>query len=948
MRKIATLIGIAYVTLLWADVGVLPDGDRYVKGQVLVGLAEGTKLPKPGATALGGTVVRSYPNIHTLLLRFPTDRAITPLLRSITANPGVRYAEPDRIYRAAAFEPSDPNFNYQWGVKGIYTQWLWDLSKGGPNVLIAILDSGVNYNHPDLAGHYAGGYDFLDNDSNPMDVDGHGTSVAGVAAAVTNNDVGIAGVGFDCRFLAVRVGTNNVYPESNIVSGINWAVSNGAHVINLSIGGYGHSAAIEAATTSAFNNGVVVCAAAGNDATTQPFYPAADPYCIGVAATGTNTGLASFTNRGAWVKMAAPGTGIITTLPGNDYGYRNGSSMASPIAAGTAALLYDLLGGSRTLNNAQTIMAAMLYTATSFTGEIGGGRLNAYKSGLILGHVPPSWIQNITQSGWGNLNNAEIVQDGANNVYTGYLVSTGGQQNFEQGLVKYNSEGAVIWKTATPVFDSSYYPRAMAVSGGYLWVANDGFSVRRYNVADGADAGKWTLPNPSSTESPDDMVVDGNGDLVIMGVRGGPDWLLRLGKIGANGGVIWEADHSTTQEPDPCFIKTDAQMNIYILGTRGLSDSMDVLLQKFSSTNGAAVWERVLAGSGNLSDEEDGLDVSPAGNRIAVTGVFQENGTRVRKLFIYDTGGTVVWSKTIGVAAPAFEYHGGVSFDPSGNVVLFTTEPNPTTGKTTVRVLKYDGNGNLIWNSPWTLPDDVPGFAQGTRPQFDSDGNVFVTGFFYFNFIGSDSITLKLDPTGKVLWAGRYPGSASSSIGDLMVVTPDGTAVVGGKSQPQFGDPSNSTLGYRIPGAGNTATGNVAGTISLDQYSGSGELSGVIEFREPGTSNVLVSAPVMVGSTSTYDASAVPQGVYDVSIKVANWLRKTAKDVAVVDGTISQNFTLMNGDADGSNQVDVFDLNRLLVHFGQAVTDGDLDWDGWVTIFDLNPLLINFSKAGDL
>ncbi|MBU0754382.1 MAG: S8 family serine peptidase, partial [Planctomycetes bacterium] len=234
----------------------------------------------------------------------------------------------------------------------------WDQYTGNPAHLCAMIDTGVDMGHSDLASQYAGGYDYYSNDSNPDDQDGHGTHTGGTVAARTNNNLGVAGVAWNCRILAYRVG-NYSFPTTAIVNSINAAKNAGALVISMSFGSYQSSSSISSALTSANNAGVVCVAAAGNDNTTALHYPSALAPVIAVASSNQIDGKSSFSNYGSWVEVAAPGQNILSTYDGNQYAYADGTSMACPHVAGMATLLYSRLGGARSKANADTVRAAI-------------------------------------------------------------------------------------------------------------------------------------------------------------------------------------------------------------------------------------------------------------------------------------------------------------------------------------------------------------------------------------------------------------------------------------------------------------------------------------------------------------------------------------------------------------------------------------------------------------
>lgn len=221
----------------------------------------------------------------------------------------------------------------------------WNYTMGSADIKIAILDSGVLASHPEFAGRLLPGYDFINNDNDPHDDYGHGTHVAGIAAAGANNQIGMVGVCPRCSIIPVKVlDQSNQGSWGGVAAGITFAVDAGAHIINLSLGGNSLAPVIEEAINYAAQKNVVVVAAAGNARSNAPFYPAALDSVIGVAATRNDDTRWSLSNYGSFVDVAAPGYAVYSTY--NDlqnayggYNYMSGTSMAAPHVAGLAGLL---------------------------------------------------------------------------------------------------------------------------------------------------------------------------------------------------------------------------------------------------------------------------------------------------------------------------------------------------------------------------------------------------------------------------------------------------------------------------------------------------------------------------------------------------------------------------------------------------------------------------------
>jgi type VII secretion-associated serine protease mycosin len=264
----------------------------------------------------------------------------------LTAEPEVEAVEPNRV-RSASAVPNDPAYPSQQAyLTQIGAPTAWDVADRGAPKVVAVLDTGVDRDHPDLAPNLVAGFDILNGDSDPSDDNGHGTAVAGVVGAATSNSVGVAGVAWNTKIMPVKVlGADGTGFDGAIAEGITWATDHGADIINLSLGGFGSSTALEQAVDYALASDVVVVAAAGNEGAGVPSYPAAIPGVLAVTATDAQGQFAWFSNHGPWVTLAAPGVGITSTAlaagPNAATAPVTGTSFSSPMVAGIAALLRE-------------------------------------------------------------------------------------------------------------------------------------------------------------------------------------------------------------------------------------------------------------------------------------------------------------------------------------------------------------------------------------------------------------------------------------------------------------------------------------------------------------------------------------------------------------------------------------------------------------------------------
>ncbi|SEQ65124.1 thermitase [Virgibacillus subterraneus] len=350
----------------------------HVKGEVIVKFKTGV-TEKEQKRSLKGMKAEVKPDEDAVKSPFKVleVRNVEAVVKALNKNPNVEYAEPN-YKMSATWDPNDTyaNPSYQYGIFNTYTNDSWDVIRGNSGQEVAILDTGVDYRHEDLNSKTILGYDFVQNDYKPMDRNGHGTHVAGTAAAETNNGIGIAGMAPNTSILAVRVldarGSGSL---ADIADGIIYAADYGAEVINLSLGCDCDTQTLENAVNYAWNNGALIVAAAGNDGVSTTFEPASYENVIAVGAVDSNNQIANFSNYGEWVDVMAPGVDIASTYLRDDYVYMSGTSMASPHVAGLAGLL---AGQGR--DNDQ-IRAAIENTADNINGAgyyFEDGLINSY------------------------------------------------------------------------------------------------------------------------------------------------------------------------------------------------------------------------------------------------------------------------------------------------------------------------------------------------------------------------------------------------------------------------------------------------------------------------------------------------------------------------------------------------------------------------------------------
>lgn len=293
-------------------------------------------------------LVHKNDTLRYVAVKFPeqaADVARENFIEAVTKKDHIKYAERNATHQTLA-TPNDPQFGDQYAPQQVNAPSAWDTTFGDSSVTVAVVDTGAQYDHPDLAANYASnpGRDFVDSDSDPAPDDAqneyHATHVSGCAAAVVDNGTGVAGQGNSTLINGRALDENGSGSTADIADAIQWAADQGADVINLSLGGGGYTDTMKNAVSYATTNGALVIAAAGNDGSSSVSYPAAYSECLAVSAVDSNEQLASFSQYGDSVELAAPGVDVLstTTETRGSYEQLSGTSMATPVVSGVAGL----------------------------------------------------------------------------------------------------------------------------------------------------------------------------------------------------------------------------------------------------------------------------------------------------------------------------------------------------------------------------------------------------------------------------------------------------------------------------------------------------------------------------------------------------------------------------------------------------------------------------------
>jgi thermitase len=378
---------------------------------------------------VGAKVLDVKPNLGIELWQVSPFTDVPALCRQLLRSGWVEIADPNWELQLADWTPNDPLYEQQPALPHIGCPQAWDYWRGSDQFIAAVLDTGVLRTHPDLQDRLLPGWDFGNDDNDPSDPFGHGTYVTGITGAVTNNGIGVACIAPEGKVLPVKVFTDAGQGYLNdLIDGVNYAVAQGAHVINLSLGSANAMPSLQTALNNAWNAGVVIVAAAGNNNNTNPFYPAYYPVCIAVAASNLDDTKSSPSTHGSWVDVAAPSGDVYSTTREGGYwrstdGY---TSYAAPMVTAQALLLYPLVADGptdRSLARAQAVRTLIESTAVPVPGNyVAYGRISISASVMAALTVPISG--RITINGFSGSYNGRSVEVHLRPLNSGTILAT--------------------------------------------------------------------------------------------------------------------------------------------------------------------------------------------------------------------------------------------------------------------------------------------------------------------------------------------------------------------------------------------------------------------------------------------------------------------------------------------------------------------------------------------
>lgn len=717
----------------------------------------------------------------------------------------VDLVEPIPLYRL--FHTPNDLVARQWNLRKVQAEKAWDISKGDKKVVIALVDDGLDTLHEDiqpLLWHNTKeipgnkldddgngwtddyfGWDVADNDNDPSVVvsDGlnHGTHCAGIIGARTNNGKGIAGLGYQCQIMAIKTGQKGVPYLTRPYKGVEYAIANKASVISMSWGGGSYSSTYEALFALAFKRGIVCVAAAGNSNDSFLHYPAAYKNVIAVGSTDSFDRKSSFSCFGTWVDVMAPGSSIYSCLPGNQYGYMSGTSMACPLVSGLAGLMFSL----NPLQTPDEVESCIKSTCknidnqnTAYKGQLGAGRIDAFAALSCVKSVralfssdrtrvcnndsiqfsdlstgkPVSWKW--TFSG-GNpsvsTKQNPVVKYSTTGLYNVKLVVDNGQFKDSIEEIKYIDVGrpTMSLKGLQTIVRGDFGTLEVKLTGKGPWNfkftnRKDTFEVKNalnspYYHLFKPDTNSWYYPVSVHEGSCSGSVSDSFRITVV-----------NQGSMICDSAARYYMRWGGTNEDEVYRIVEYDDTTLILAGrtkTYG-SGNFSAFLAKVS-INGYRFWYKTYGGT-----QEDGFySVVLDGNKDIHAGGYTFSGTSQKAMFFIktDKNGNLLWKK----------HYDGSSLEVFRNAILsrdkkyvYYSGPSISNsyGSEDYTMAKVDTSGNVSWVKQIGDSD----FNRNDGVWEDSTGNMYVVGTQGASFPYVDAGLFKLSPSGSVLWGNRY------------------------------------------------------------------------------------------------------------------------------------------------------------------------------------------------
>jgi subtilisin family serine protease len=901
---------------------------KYKAGELLVKFRPGVRgAAKSDAHARAGAeTIMKFPALRIQHVKLKNGQGVEAAIAVYAKNPNVEYAEPNYIVSADAF-PNDPQFNDLWGMHNtgqtggtsdadIDAPEAWNITTGSGDVVVAVIDSGVDYTHEDLSANiwvndieYYGaagvdddgngyvddfyGIDSFNGDSDPMDDHSHGTHVSGTIGAVGNNGVGVSGVNWNvkmvgCKFLN-SAGNGDTAGAIECLEYVRALKAGGVNIVasNNSWGGGAYSQALYDAISA--QGDILFMAAAGNlsfDNDEYPSYPCGYylPNIIAVAATDHNDGMVWFSNYGRrTVHIGAPGEDILSTVAGGLYEVHSGTSMATPHVAGVAALLKSQDMNRDWIDIKNLILSGGDSISTLDVTTISGKRLNAHGSLACIDSPVFSALKYPSDPQAGapatlsalSINCASSVGPVTMEASSGDVVNL-----YDNGVAPDLEAGDGIFSATWTPSAEGWHMHFSSPAGSE--VVNLYFKLTTSRVNEG---------NIRTSYSQTFEARDGVTPYT---------WSISLGSL-PEGLTL----NSSTGE----ITGTPVETGIFWIVVRVVDAESSVLEKEFwfavVDSQVIEIWNKIYDGG----SYESGYDIYESAYDIAVDTngnvyVAGNSDTGVDKDWLtikYDANGNVVWAKPYDSGGKAR----GVAVDTNGNV--YVTGYSWAGADYDWLTIKYDANGNVVWAKPY----DSGGEAHDVA--VDTNGNVYVTGYSW-DGADHDWLTIKYDANGDVVWAEPYGGGGSDGARGVAVDT-DGNVYVTGYSwdgaasipltikydangnvvwaKPYSSGYGNSTEAVAVDGSGN---------VYVTGYADDGTHYGYGTIKYDSSGNVAWSRIYDYGGDmSELDAVGVPETAYGIAVDAYGSVYVAGHYMGLFPGArIDENYLVVKYDSSGN------------------------------------------------
>lgn len=910
-------------------------------------------------------------------LILPAGANFESVLKHLKADPSVRVAERD-YYVQALTAPNDPQYPSLWGMNNtalptadIDAELAWNLTTGSNSVKVCVIDTGIDYNHPDLQGNaYANpgeiaangidddgngfvddvyGYDFVNNDGDPLDDNNHGTHCSGTIGGRGNNNVGVAGVNWNVSIFSAKfLNSGGSGAISDAVLCTDYARVRGADVMSNSWGGGGFSQLMLEAIQRAEAAGILFVCAAGNSSSnidTSTFYPASydAPNVMAVAAINSAGNLASFSSYGAVnCDIAAPGEAIVSTTIGNTYSSFSGTSMATPHVAGAAALLKSYFPTISYVGMKARLKAGAVHLA-SLNGKVETGLLNAYNA-MDNDSVAPSTPTALSA------NKRSYSALGLKWTAGGDDGTVGSATSYD---LRYSTSAinAGNFASATPATAGAPKPSGQLeanVVAGLQPGKSYYFALKSYDNVGNASgivtAGPYTTIAPSTNQD-----MEGAPSMTV----GSGTWALTTEQSfspthawsDSPGGTYLDNIETVLNFTNPITVAPG--MNLSFMAKYDLESGYDYVYFEVSN-NGGASWSTLATVNGASDWKQFSASLAAFSGQSVLARFRLKTDTSVVKDGIYIDDVTTYNLVQVGTD----NFDGGVTFSGDAPWTRISTDSHSASFSWTDSPgVQYVNNLDIKLTQIGTFtmsnvlnPTLSFWMKKSLENNYDflkvlssADGGPFVTTG---SFTGGSDATLA--------WAVySAPVQSGSTLKLQFQLTTDGSVV-------QEGVTLDDLVVYAEPCE--AIGGTVSGTVLLEGLTLS-QLAGhsvTVQLRTPGTQTVIETTSATLGVNGAFSMATAQVGNFDIAIKGSKWLRKVLPNVTLTGSGVSGlSASLWTGDVAQDNVVDLTDYTALVVAFNAVPSSGnwnaaaDLNEDGVVDLTDYTYVVTNFNKVGD-